>query len=164
MTRLLITFLLALTSALPAMTIAEPVQHRVAVITTLSGTLATIGTAVKNGIELARADHPKLFESIEFSYEDDQFDAKQGLSAYRKLKESKRPIVLFGFGTVLAQAIGPLIERDEMPLINFNFEAAPAIGKRFIVRGMNHTDQYMKSLGEYLAAQGNADLPIVQTE
>jgi branched-chain amino acid transport system substrate-binding protein len=138
--------------------------YEIGVITALSGGMATIGTAVSNGIELARKDRPELFKNIQFSYEDDQFDPKQSITAYRKLKSSGHPFLIFGMGTLLAQAIGPTVERDRIPLINFNFEAAPAIGKQFILRSFNHTDQYMQALARHLQEQGHESFPIVQTE
>ncbi len=145
---------------------SEEQQLRVGVITTLTGGMATIGVAVRNGVELARKDHPDLFKKVGFSYEDDQFDPKQSIASYRRLKNQDKADVILGFGTLLAQAIGPIVEKDQVPLINFNFEAAPVIGKRFTVRSVNHTDQYMGTLASYLRLKSGASttFPIVQTE
>jgi branched-chain amino acid transport system substrate-binding protein len=143
---------------------ADEQVKTVGVITTLSGGMATIGKAIKNGVELARTEHPKLFQNLTFIYEDDQFDAKQGISAYRKLIANNRASIIFGFGGYLAHAIGLSVERDKVPFINFNFEAAPAVGKKFIVRSTNHTDQYMLLLAQYLRNSNTAEFPIIQTE
>lgn len=41
---------------------------QIGVIAPLSGGMATIGNAIKNGIEMAKSDHPELFSQIEFIY------------------------------------------------------------------------------------------------
>ena len=79
-----------------AVTIDPPVSEdqnpRIGVITFLSDPNATIGTAIRNGIELARHQRPELLQMIDFQYEDDQGDPKLDISAYRKLTNgSKRP-------------------------------------------------------------------------
>ena len=45
---------------------------RIGVIAPLSGPLAEYGLASQNGIELARSQHPELFNHIEFIYENSQ--------------------------------------------------------------------------------------------
>jgi len=144
--------------------LADNETIKIGVITPLSGGLAIIGTALKNGIELARSDRPELFKNITFIYEDDQFDPKQSLTAYRKLKEIDHVSVVLGFGAALGLVIGPLAGRDSLPLINFNFDASAAIGKKFVVRSMNHTGQYMMTLVNYLQKKSNSKFFIVQAE
>jgi len=156
--------LISLLILCPVHSDAQERQLRIGVITPLTGPMATIGTAVKNGIELARKEHPELFENLTFAYEDDQFDSKQSLTAYRKLKAAGQLNLLLGFGTNLAQAIGPLVERDKLTFINFSFEAAPVVGKKFLIRSMNHTGEYTAALADYLAKSGENELPIIQTE
>lgn len=143
---------------------AEDRSVKIGVITALTGPLATIGTAVKNGIELARSERPELFKNIDFIYEDDQFDPKQSLTAYKKLRSIDRASIIFGFGDTLGIILGPLADKDGVLLVNFNFEASPAIGKKFVVRSMNHTLQYMNALASHLLKQGNLKFTIIQTE
>ena len=49
--------------------VSEDQNPRIGVITFLSGPNATIGTAIKNGIELARHQRPELLQMIDFRYE-----------------------------------------------------------------------------------------------
>lgn len=157
-------YIFSVTLAWSLLVQADEQVKTVGVITTLSGGMATIGTAIKNGVELARFEHPKLLRNLTFIYEDDQFDAKQGISAYRKLIASNHASIIFGFGGYLAHAIGSSVERDKVPFINFNFEAAPAVGKEFIVRSTNHTDQYMLLLAQHLRKLSTSEFPIIQTD
>lgn len=145
----------------------EPLQNKkvsIGVITALSGPLAIIGTAVKNGIELARSDRPELFKNITFEYQDDQYDGKLSISSYRKLKSVSKVNILLGFGSVLANTIGTLSEKDRIPFINFNFEYESAIGKKYLIRSLNPSFQYMKALANYLEKTEESELQVLQTE
>jgi ABC-type branched-subunit amino acid transport system substrate-binding protein len=126
--------------------------------------LAVIGTAVKNGIELARTERADLLAGVSFAYQDDQFDPKQSLTAYRRLTSGARLAALFGFGDALAYVLGPLTERSQLPFVNFNFEAGPAKNKRYLVRAMNHTQQYMSALADDLVERGFTRFAILRTE
>jgi branched-chain amino acid transport system substrate-binding protein len=160
---LILTTILFIATAAPSIH-ADDRQTQIGVITALTGQFATIGSAVKNGIELARSERPELFKNIAFIYEDDQNDPKQSLSAYKKLRDSNNVQVVFGFGPALGLVLAPLAERDSLPLINFNFEPTPAIGRKFVVRPMNYARQYMEVLASYLITQGNTKLSVIYAE
>lgn len=143
---------------------AETPQIRVGVIVPLTGGLATIGNALKNGIELARSEYPDRFQRIAFIYEDDQYDSKKSVAAYQKLKQIDGVNIVFGFGDSLGYSVGAISERDKMPLINFNFDAGPAKGKQFLVRAMNHTEQYVDKLASFLLQSGSPRWSIVRAD
>lgn len=161
-----LTFLTLFTIALlTAPALSEDRNPRIGVITFLSGSNATLGTAIRNGIELARQERPELLKMIDFQYEDDQSDPKNDLSAYRKMMRSRGIDILFGVGPVMVNVLWPYVERDQIPFINFNFEAASAIGKPLVVRGMNHTGQYMQALANFLnKRQPSKEYPVVVGE
>jgi len=161
---LLTSFILIFLVCIPTGAQAEQQHLKVGVITALTGKMSTIGTAVKNGIELARLESPKAFSHISFIYEDDQFEVKQSISAFQKLKDMDHVSLIFGFGDTLGIVLGPMAERDKIPLVNFNFDASAAGGKRFVIRSLNHTEQYMGALASYLQKQGNSHFFIVRTE
>jgi branched-chain amino acid transport system substrate-binding protein len=138
---------------------------RIGVITFLSGPNATIGTAIRNGIELARHQRPELLQMIDFRYEDDQCDPKLDISAYRKLTNGRGVDVLFGIGPAMVNVLWPYVERDKIPFINFNFEASSVVGKPLVVRAMNHTGQYQQALASHLLNQKKSDdYPVVVGE
>jgi branched-chain amino acid transport system substrate-binding protein len=139
-------------------------QIKVGVIIPLTGANGATGTAMMNGIELARQDHPGTLGNITFSYEDDQFDPKRDVTAYHKLMLGERLDVLFGLGPNLVQVLAAALEREQVPLVNFGFVAAPVIGKPLVVRTMNHTGQYMQALADYLKKDGLKEYPIVEAE
>jgi ABC-type branched-subunit amino acid transport system substrate-binding protein len=146
---LCLVLILMTSSIVPAY--GEERGPRIGVITILSGPNATIGTAIRNGMELARHDRPDLLKKIVFDYEDDQSDPKLDIAAYQRLSRDKGIDVLFGLGPTMVNVLWPYVRRDSIPFINFNFEAAPAVGKPLVIRAMNHTAQYMGALATYLA-------------
>jgi ABC-type branched-subunit amino acid transport system substrate-binding protein len=159
---LIYAFFLAFLQPLPGWANDEKVT--IGVIAPLTGAMATIGVAIKNGIELAQSDRPDLFEKVRFVFEDDQYDPKQSLAAYRKLRDLDQVSVVFGFGAVLGTILGPLADQDGVALINLNFETSPAVGRRFVVRAMNHTGQYMKAMAEHFAALKKEHFTLIQAE
>lgn len=143
---------------------AQNARIKVGVIIPLTGGNATTGTAIMNGIELARHDHPEALGNVTFSYEDDQFDPKRDVTAYNKLMMGERLDVLFGLGPNLVEVLAGSLERAQVPLVNFGFVAAPTIGKPLVVRTMNHTDQYMQALADYLKKDGSREYPVIEGE
>jgi len=126
--------------------------------------MGTMGTAVRNGIELARSDYPQLFRKMRFIYEDDQFDIKQSIAAYRKLRDIDESAMIFGLGSTLGLVLGPMADQDNILLINLNFDALAAIGRKLLVRSMNHTRQYMQVLASYFETRGVVEFNVVQSE
>jgi len=143
---------------------AESEKPSIGVVAPLSGYLASIGVAIRNGIELARADQPELIESINLRFEDDQHDPKRALTAYRHLKSEVKPRALIAFGFFFPTVMSREILSDQVPLINLSFLAKPAIGNPYIIRSMNHTKQYGHALADFLASEKQLDYPIVRTE
>lgn len=93
-------------------------KYRIAVIIPLSGQVASLGRYVRNGIELARSElSAKEQDAIEVVYEDDQFQAVQTVSAYRRLKATGPVHAVVVLGSPTAQALVPLTERDGVVLI-----------------------------------------------
>ena len=145
-------------------TYAENPRIKIGVIVPLSGGNATTGIAIKNGIELARHDHQEILRDLIFVYEDDGFDPKRDITAFNRLMVGQRPDVIFGLGPNLVEVLAARLEGEQLPLVNFGFVAAPTIGKPLVVRTMNHTDQYMQALANYLKSEGLKELPVVVGE
>jgi ABC-type branched-subunit amino acid transport system substrate-binding protein len=107
---------------------AENPRIKVGVIVPLTGSVATVGSAIKNGIELARHEHPEILGDLLFVYEDDGYEPKRDITAFNKLMIGQRPAVLLGLGPNLVEVLAARLEGEHLPLINFGFVAAPAIG------------------------------------
>jgi ABC-type branched-subunit amino acid transport system substrate-binding protein len=143
---------------------ADSEKPAVGVVAPLSGYIASIGTAIRNGIELAQLHDPQRMNAVNFRFEDDQHDPKLALTAYRHLKTGATPSAVMAFGFFFPTVLGRTVAQDKIPLINFSFYAKPAIGNPYIVRSMNHTRQYGQALAEFLASEEQLEYPVIRTE
>jgi branched-chain amino acid transport system substrate-binding protein len=159
----LLLLILCITLTVPLRASPESNNCRIGVIAPLTGGMAGMGNALRNGIELARKEQGQRLASCRFFFEDDQYDGKRALAAYEKLR-LERVQILFGFGSIVAQAVGPLAERDRLVLLNFGFEAGPAVGKNWLIRTLNHSGQYQQVMAAYLEKTIAHEIPIIRTE
>jgi len=136
----------------------------VGVILPLSGSLSDYGVAIKNGIELYQYDHPDKTKSVEFLYEDDQYDSKTSISAYKKLSTIDNVDLYISFGSPSCTSLAPILERDKKLLINLSADEVPALGRKYVFRSVNHTGQYMKELIAYLASISVTETGILAAE
>lgn len=90
--------------------ISEPIK--IGVILPLTGEIARYGEEMKRGIELAIEKNKET--RMEVFYEDHKFDAKEGISAYQKLKNiNEVKIMIIATGPV-ALATSPLANNDQI--------------------------------------------------
>jgi ABC-type branched-subunit amino acid transport system substrate-binding protein len=143
---------------------AEEQKPTIGVVAPLSGYIASIGTAIRNGIDLAQSENVNQFNSVNLRFEDDQHDPKLALTAYRKLRAHSTPGAIMAFGFFFPTVMGRTVLQDQVPLINLSFVAKPAIGNSYIIRSMNHTAQYGKALAEFLASERQLEYPVITTE
>jgi branched-chain amino acid transport system substrate-binding protein len=98
----------------------EHSQITLGVILPLTGDAAVYGSALKNGIELARTeDAANGTPAIELIYEDDQGQAAQSVSAARKLiNVNKVPAIIGGAMSSTAEAIIPICNQSKVVLLS----------------------------------------------
>lgn len=137
---------------------------RVGVILPLTGGLAEYGSAIRNGIEMARSGNPEVFDKLDFTYEDDQYDGKLTIKSYQKLVGVDRVNLLLTFGSIAGHALTPLVEQQKLVMINFGFEEDFAVGRPYVFRSMNHSEQYVQKLLDYLRREGVKRFEILNTE
>lgn len=143
---------------------AAQAQLRVGVSAPLSGDLAEYGAAVRNGIEFARTEDRGSFDGITFHYEDNRYEAAAAISAFHKLRKSDAVQLIYHWGEPPLHAVAPLAEQAELPLIAMSLDPAPAIGRRFVIRSINFSDQYAETLAEHLIRRGFKRIAILKTE
>ena len=136
-------------------------KFRVGAILPLTGGLAEYGVAAKNGIELAKEQHPESFTNIEFVYEDSQWDAKAAVSAFNKLVYSGDVSLVFNWGNPTTEAIAPIAETSNIPLIGMTLDPSAARGKTRLIRSINPAADFSKRLAEYLRQKGFKKLGVV---
>ncbi len=82
---------------------------RVGVILPLSGQYASIGEGIRNAMKLSNNSSTE----IQFIFEDDKYDAKTGLSAYRKLVDLDSVDIIVSISSPTIEIIKPLINKNK---------------------------------------------------
>jgi branched-chain amino acid transport system substrate-binding protein len=129
---------------------AEP--FTVGVALPLTGDIAAYGHAVRNGFAMSTAESPS--SKAQMRFEDNRYDARESLSAFRKLVDQQKVDLLFSWGETPLQSIATLIERAGVPTLAMSLDPSPAYGKKWIVVTVNHPRDFIKTLRERLRKQG----------
>lgn len=143
---------------------AESYKMKVGVITALTGRTADYGISIKNSISLAKMDFPNKLNNIEFIFEDAGYDTKASVNAFKKLTEIDHVDLIYVWGAMFCKAIAPIAETGNVPTIAQCVD--PSIGKdrKFIIRFMNYSDEYMEKLLETLRAHGQKKFAVITAE
>ncbi|RIL08280.1 MAG: hypothetical protein DCC75_09330 [Proteobacteria bacterium] len=136
-------------------------RFRVGVIAPLSGPLAEYGLAAQNGIELARSQNSNIFSKIDFLYEDSQWDAKQSVSAFNKLRDIEKVQAVFNWGNPTTEAVAPIAEQSKLPLIGMTLDPSVAMGRQYVIRSTNSAGDFAAAIGHYLRSQGYKQMGVV---
>jgi len=142
----------------------ENTAFKVGVILPLTGAVAEYGVATKNGIQLAIKEHPENFSGISFVYDDSQYEGKKALSGYQKLKSSDSASVVYIWGYGPNQAVVPVAERDQFPVIAVSAERSVSLNKKYTLRFCYHIEMIAQTLLNHLRANKIKHIGIVKTE
>lgn len=92
----------------------EPaVLWRIGAILPLTGPASEWGRHLRNGVELAGRQQSAA-KRMQFFFEDDHLDAREAVTAYRKLRAANSINALILFGAQSARAVVPLADKDEI--------------------------------------------------
>jgi ABC-type branched-subunit amino acid transport system substrate-binding protein len=134
---------------------------RVGAALPLTGVIAEVGVAARNGIELARAQHPELFTNLEFIYQDSQWDPKSAVAAFNKLVQIDKVSMVFNWGNPTSEAVAPLAEARKIPLLALSLDPSCARGRNYVIRFTNPSADFSKRLAQYIKAKGYKKLGVV---
>lgn len=143
---------------------AEISELKVGVILPLSGPLADFGTAIRNGIELYQSEHPDSVSKIAYIYEDDQYDAKNSITAYRKLATIDKVDMFFSFGSPACSALAPIVDKEHELMLCFTSDETSSLNRKNVIRAHDNSARYIRPLLEYLRLKGQKEFFIVKTE
>jgi branched-chain amino acid transport system substrate-binding protein len=139
-------------------------QIKIGVSAPLTGDLAQYGAAVRHGIELAVSEDSSSFKSLDFVFEDNQYKGSKAVSAFQKLTNVDAVKVIYNWGEPTLHAIAPIAETNKVPVVAMSLDPVPAIGKRYIIRSINYSEQYAVKLLGYLRIKGLKKIAIINTE
>ncbi|MEN9921522.1 MAG: hypothetical protein RLZZ517_500 [Candidatus Parcubacteria bacterium] len=137
---------------------------KIGAISILSGEYASVGQEMLNGFLLAQEVYNKQNpdKQIEVIAEDDGFDSKKALSAYKKLMDIDRVDALFNVSTPSIEAIYDLAQADGRPILQMGEQSKDATDD--VVYGLfPGSIQAEINLGNYLREQGYKKPLIVYT-
>jgi ABC-type branched-subunit amino acid transport system substrate-binding protein len=116
----------------------------------LSGPLSALGTAVANGIELAKYQHPDKFKGIKILLDDNGFDAKTALASFNKLSTRPQMELVFIWGSPTCMAVAPIAERTHRPLICFSGDPKPQLD--YVISFNNPASDFALVMAQHLAS------------
>lgn len=161
------SFALVLLIAVSFMAVSGEAQTeplRVGVSLPLSGPLAEYGTAVRNGIELAVRDSPRISELAQFVYDDNRYDPKQAITSITKLVDINRVDLLFMWGTEPGIAVAPIVEKRRVPTLIVAQDATISAGKEFVLRYINPSRDFAALTVKHLRSLGVRRIGVVQAD
>lgn len=135
----------------PSPALAESKVKTCGVIAPMSGPAAWWGDMTKGGIELAQRELDPEEKILRFVIEDDQFLAKNALSALHKLITSDNIECLIIFGTASSLAVAKLVEEKGIPTISVSLIDTVTDNRKYIYRLFST----IPAIGDALAAEVN---------
>lgn len=139
-------------------------RFKIGVILPLTGVLAEYGVAAKNGFELARKENPDLLRSIDFVYDDSQYEGAKALSVFHKFRATEDISLAYIWGYGPCQAVIPVAEAQKFPVIAASAERSVTVNKRYAVRFNYHMEAMAQKLLQYLRGQGLKKVAVVKAE
>jgi branched-chain amino acid transport system substrate-binding protein len=154
-----LVLILALT--LPSLGVAE-CPLKVGVTTALSGSLASIGTSVKNGVRMADREWDKN-SCVKFIFEDDSFTPRNAVSAARKLLDIDHVQGLIVFGAGGALAVAPLAEAVHVPMIAIAIDRSIVTGRQYVMKHWPTTEVETAELVGEVKRRGYKSVAVIAT-
>ena len=137
---------------------------KIGAILPLSGTTADYGIAMVNSIKLAMEDHPEISSNVEFIYEDAAYDPTKAVTAFNKLVDSDKVDLVYTWGVSFCKAVSPIAERRKVPMVGQCIDPESSKDKKYVIRFMNSSDQFLALQANYLKERGFKRIGIVITE
>ena len=139
-------------------------QLKIGFILPLTGQWAEFGEAQKNALELAKESKPILFKDIVFIYEDCQYEGKNVVSVFHKLKNVDKVDLVYVWGAEPGLIASKLADQFQVPMLVAAQLSKKQTESKFIVRTINYAEQYSEKLVQYLRSENFKNIGIIKTE
>jgi len=110
------------------MTTTYAAQIKIGAILPLSGPAAHYGEELKRSIEMAIEELGDVRHDYKLVFEDDQYQPKQGVLAFRRLVDIEKCSAVIVFGSGQANAIKPLADANRVPVVSLSLDTSVADG------------------------------------
>ena len=136
---------------------------RIGVVLPLSGAGSAEGSAVRNGFELARREHPEKLATVSFRFQDTRSDANRSITAFNRFRQFEGADLIYVWGSEAARVIAPLAEASPYPLVVATSDPEVAAGRRWIFRFGNVSVQYTGAMLHYLRSEGVRRIGLIRS-
>ncbi len=125
-----ILFFFALTLIFETLCFADTSPLRIGVVLPLSGKGAGVGVAIRNGMHMAYDKLPGSTRALlSMQFEDDGAEPRQSVSAVQRLLNGKNIDLIVTAFSSTGNAVVPITERANMPLISMAYDRGISDGK-----------------------------------
>ena len=110
----------------------ENKEVRVGFSMPLTGEAANWGISGKNGALMAYEKlDPEIKKRMRLIFEDDSMSSRQAITVYNKLKDLDRIDAFVNFSSNTGNALAPLVEKDQIPMLSISSDKKISAGRRF---------------------------------
>ena len=141
---------------------AEPVTVGISI--PLTGGLAEYGVAIRNGIELAREEHPEGFENLKLIYDDNRYDPKVAVLGLNRMVDLEKVDLMYLWGVEPALGAAPVAERRKVPTFVVAQHPKACAGYRYVIGYISPAERYSVAMLEYLRSKGLKNFGILKSE
>ena len=121
----------------------------------LSGALSEYGTAISRGITLARQEVIADTAAVNFIFEDNQFDSKHSISAFRSLVALQGIESLYSWGEPALYATRNMIKIQKVPTFSLSNDDIPARNNSYLCNLQVPPEIYAEKILKKLRIQGH---------
>ncbi len=161
MLRTFFLVVIAVAAFVPMGARAEP--RKIGVLLPLTGPIAEYGVATQNAFQMAMDEAPA--DSLPRLFiEDNKYEAKEAVSALNKVLSIDQVDFIYNWGEDPSQAIAPIVEQRKVPMVAGSVNPTPAIGRKYVIRGISPADKFIVETFAYVRAHGLKKFAVVKTE
>ncbi|WKZ57833.1 MAG: ABC transporter substrate-binding protein [Bdellovibrionota bacterium] len=135
-------------------------SRKVGVIAPLSGPLADVGETVRQSVLLADEDYD-AHSKWEFLFEDDQFNSKVTVAAFRKLADINGVQAAISFGSSTSISISDIAERAKLPLFTIGISDKMTEGRRYVFRHFPTAGRQHSAIRQEMVRRGYKRIALV---
>ncbi|MEZ4754423.1 MAG: penicillin-binding protein activator [Bdellovibrionota bacterium] len=127
----LLAFFAVIFLAIPA---SAETKLKMGALLPLSGEVANIGEACRNGMELAKSNlEPEIAKKLDLIFEDDALLSKTSVSAFNKLVTEDKIDLAVSFSSGTSKALAPIADSKNIPLIAIASDKGVVEGRQNVV-------------------------------
>ena len=90
---------------------------KVGIIAPLSGAVAPMGEAFRDGFSLYLKDNPACTQKVDLIFEDGKYDGKTTVTAFHKLRAEDKVNLSIVWGNTPASVLAPIAESKKSPML-----------------------------------------------